>query len=104
MGSHGGSRDDIIRCNCFLRHEICKKSLAHVQKKDATNYINGRLKLVGAGTVRREVNLWVQVFETAREEYETLVNIFADRTIRGGKRRRTRRLIEEEHELERLEK
>jgi integrase len=99
-----GYRDDIYRLNGFLKLNICKESLAFVKRKDAKDYIKDRLRMVLPSTVRRECNLWVQVFEHARNDlgYQNLENIFAGLKIKGSKRRRTRRLNAEARELERL--
>jgi integrase len=99
---HEGHSEDTYRIKVFLKHDICKKSLALVNKRDAKAYIAHRLaKGKKPSTVRREVNLWVQVFETAREEDEGLQNPFTKITIRGSSDRRERRLIGDE--LQRLE-
>jgi integrase len=101
---HLGYRDDRYRLNGFLKGDIAKESLAFVKKKHAMEYIRQRRsKGNKPSTVRRELNIWVQVFEFARNElgYENLPNIFAGIKIKGGKARRTRRL--DEGEFERLD-
>jgi integrase len=103
-----GYRDDIYRLKGFLKLDICKVSLAFLYgpkgKKLARDYIDYRLKMVKRSTIRRECNLWVQVFEHARNDLGYDVpNIFAGIKIKGSKKGRTRRLIAEANELERLE-
>jgi integrase len=101
-----GYRDDKYRLNGFLKCDISKESLAFVKRKHALDYVRERRsKGRKPSTVRRELNLWVQVFEFARNDlgYESLPNIFAAIKIKGGKSRRTRRLDEEANEFERLD-
>ena len=101
-----GYRDDKYRLNGFLKCDIAKESLAFVKKKHALDYVKERRsKGKRPSTIRRELNLWVQVFEFARNDlgYENLLNIFAGIKIKGGKGRRTRRLNEEANEFERLD-
>jgi integrase len=98
-----GYNEDLYRLNGFLKHDICKESLFFVKKKHAEAYVKDRLRDHQPSTVRREVNLWYQVFAYAiRKNYENLSNIWAGIKIKGSKARRERRLIEEARELQRL--
>ncbi|HEY7243025.1 MAG TPA: site-specific integrase [Xanthobacteraceae bacterium] len=102
--------------NRFLKHPICSKALAYVNRQDAYQYVNDRLKETwkvkhGKGdpkpitprTVRREVNSIQHVFETAREQwgFTNLSNPFRGLNIKGSMHRRKRRL--KQGELEKLE-
>jgi integrase len=128
-----GARDDIIRLGGrinketgeieldpgkgFLKYEICKKGLPYVTRQDAIRWMKQRRgetytvwnapdsepKQITPRTVRREMNLWVQIFQTAIDEFpgcERMPNIFAGIRVRGSKFRRKRRLVG--NELERL--
>ena len=86
--------------NAFLRHDLCRKSLAYVKTQDAYAYRDERLKSIWRGkpirpsTVRREFNILNNVFKVAREQwgFENLNNPFSGITIKGSVIRRKRRL------------
>jgi integrase len=100
----------------FLRRPLCSKSLAYINRQDAHQYVNDRLKEtwkvkhgkgaprpITARTVRREINTIQHVFEVAREQwgFSNLGNPFRALKIKGSMHRRKRRL--NDGELEKLE-
>jgi integrase len=66
---HKGERWERVRTLAFERHPICQKQISAVTEDDMALWREWRLKQVSAATVRREMVLWGQVFEAAREKW-----------------------------------
>lgn len=67
--SHKGHRWERIRCLQFERYPLAKKLLRDITDDDMALWREERLKQVSGPTVRREMGLWSQVFECAREKW-----------------------------------
>lgn len=65
---HKGYRWEAIRIAQFLRYEVSQRVLTEVGDDDMALWREARLKQVSAASVRREMVLWGQVFEYAREQ------------------------------------
>lgn len=66
---HKGERWERVRTLAFERYEIAGKIIGEVTDADFALWREARLKQVKPGTVRRELVLWGQVFEAAREKW-----------------------------------
>jgi integrase len=66
---HKGARWESIRALAFERYEVSRKLLSKVSDDDMALWREARLKQVSPATVRREMVLWGQVFEAAREKW-----------------------------------
>lgn len=69
-----GSRWEKLRIEAFRRHRIASKPMQTLTEDDVAKWRDDRLlgrsgKAVQGSTVRREMNLWQSVFETARKEW-----------------------------------
>lgn len=67
--THKGERWEVVRCLRFARYPLADRLLATVTDDDFAHWREARLKEVSGGTVRRELVLWGQVFEAAREKW-----------------------------------
>ena len=67
--SKKGARDEAYRIGTWLNHPISKTPLAKLTPGLIANYRDERLKLVQAGTVRREFGLLRHIIEIARTEW-----------------------------------
>lgn len=66
---HKGARWEVVRLLTFERYPIASKLIQAVTDDDMAHWREARLKQVSAATVRREMVLWGQVFEAAREQW-----------------------------------
>lgn len=75
---------------------LCNVRLDELQNVDFWHWHDERSKQVAKSTVSRERNMLQAMFRMAQEQwgYEAMVNPFRDKTIKGGKVARTRRLEE----------
>lgn len=64
-----GHRWEVLRITAFQRHRIASKPIALLTEDDLARWRDERLRAVQGSTVRREMNLWDGVFETARKEW-----------------------------------
>src|SRR5579864_1865242 len=76
----------------FLKHPMCKLSLAAVKRTDGFSYRNERLKAVTKGSVKREFATLHNIFEVAKEEwgYANLTNPFDKMKLRENPGRERR--------------
>lgn len=65
-----GYRWEVLRIRAFRRHRIARKLISRVTEADLAAWRDERLESVSGGTVKREMNLWEQVFEVARKEWK----------------------------------
>lgn len=66
---HKGARWERVRTLAFERYEVAQRLISKVTDDDMALWREARLKSVSAATVRREMVLWGQVFEAAREKW-----------------------------------
>lgn len=66
--THKGCRWEVVRTRKFETYGIAMKWLTEVTEDDAALWREARLKQVSKATVRREMVLWGQVFEYAKEK------------------------------------
>lgn len=66
---HKGERWERVRCLRFERDPISDRLIGTIDDDDFAHWREARLKQVSPGTVRRELVLWGQVFEAAREKW-----------------------------------
>lgn len=77
--NHKGARWERVRTLAFERYDIAKRLISKVTDDDMALWREARLKQVSAATVRREMVLWGQVFEAAREKWRWIPkNIMRD--------------------------
>jgi integrase len=67
--THKGERWERVRCLRFERDPIASRLLGSIDDDDFARWREARMKQVSPGTVRRELVLWGQVFEAAREKW-----------------------------------
>jgi integrase len=60
---------ECIVLTAFLRHPICRKSLAQITSKDFAVYRDERLKSIKPTTLKRELSPLQNMFEVARDEW-----------------------------------
>lgn len=60
---------ETIRLNALLRHRVVALRLSDLSATRFNQYRDERLRVVGAGTVLRELNLIQSIIETARKEW-----------------------------------
>ena len=65
--THKGERWERVRCLRFERDPISARPLARLSDDDFAHWREARLQEVKPGTVRRELVLWGQILEHARE-------------------------------------
>lgn len=65
----GGHRWESLRIRAFQRHRIASKPIALLTEDDLARWRDERLRSVKGSTVRREMNLWDAMLETARKEW-----------------------------------
>lgn len=65
----GGHRWESLRIRAFQRHRIASKPIALLSEDDLARWRDERLRSVKGSTVRREMNLWDAMLETARKEW-----------------------------------
>lgn len=65
---HKGERWEAVRTRKFETYPVSQKLIGDVTDDDMAHWREARLKQVSKGTVRREMVLWGQVFEYAREK------------------------------------
>lgn len=76
---HKGERWERVRTLRFERYAISQKVIGDVTDDDMAHWRQARLKEVAGSTVRREMVLWGQVFEAAREKWRWIPkNIMRD--------------------------
>lgn len=66
---HKGARWEAVRTRAFERYPLARKLLRDVSDDDIALWREARLKQVSGATVRREMGVWYQVFEAAREKW-----------------------------------
>lgn len=93
----GGNVEQIV-LNAFLRHPICRRSIAELQTSDFAAYRDHRLKTVQSVTLRRQLAPIHNLFEIARDEWGLPIRENPLAKLRLDKRtsRRERRLRAEE--------
>ncbi len=64
-----GADKELLRLRVILRHKITQTPLSHLTSTHLAKYRDDRLKLVAAGTVRRELGILSHALETARKEW-----------------------------------
>ncbi len=64
-----GASVELLRLRVILRHKIATTPLSHLTSTHLAKYRDDRLKLVAAGTVRRELGILSHALETARKEW-----------------------------------
>jgi integrase len=64
-----GKAEETIRLNAFLRQDFAAYKLSALTPHQFSHYRDARLKIVGAGTVLRELSLLQAVLEVARKEW-----------------------------------
>ena len=65
-----GASVELLRIRVILRHKITQTPLSHLTSTHIAQYRDDRLKLVAAGTVRRELSILSHAPETARKEWD----------------------------------
>ena len=65
-----GASVELLRIRVILRHKITQTPLSHLTTTHIAKYRDDRLKLVAAGTVRRELGIFSHAEETVRKEWE----------------------------------
>jgi len=88
---------ECIVLTAFLRHPICRKSLAQITSKDFAIYRDERLKSIKPTTLKRELSPLQNMFEVARDEWGLPAR---ENPLSKIRQRRERRL--KDGELERL--
>jgi integrase len=74
-----GARWEVVRTRAFERYDLSQKLLRDVTDDDIAHWREARLKHVSGPTVRRELGLWKQVFEAAREQWRWIpANVVRD--------------------------
>jgi hypothetical protein len=73
---HKGAKFEMSRIRTILKHEICKRTLAIVNKYDAGKYQQDRLATgISPPSVRREIGALVFVFSRAMTKNNTTVSL-----------------------------
>ncbi|WP_292181609.1 site-specific integrase [Mesorhizobium sp.] len=99
--SKKGAEVETIVLDAFLRHPICRKSLADLNTSDFASYRDERLKTIAATSLKRQLAPVNNMFELARTEWKIpLKNPLVDLSLKANDNRRERRL--REGELDRL--
>ena len=65
-----GASIELLRIRVILRHKTTQTPLSHLNSTHIAQYRDDRLKLVAAGTVRRELGILSHALETARKEWD----------------------------------
>lgn len=68
-----GSRWEVLRIGAFRRSTIAHKAISRLSSADLAAWRDQRLKSVSGASVRREMNLWDSILETARKEWGWIV-------------------------------
>lgn len=93
---HKGERWEVVRLRAFGRYAIANMLIAKVSDDDFAHWREARLKQVSSGTVRRELILWGQVFEAAREKWRWVPkNVLRDVKKPAGAKPRPKRTPQE---------
>ncbi|TGT56609.1 site-specific integrase [Mesorhizobium sp. M00.F.Ca.ET.170.01.1.1] len=101
VASKKGAGIETIVLDAFLRHPICRKSLADLNTSDFASYRDERLKTIAATSLKRQLAPINNMFELARTEWEIpLKNPLVDLALKTNDNRRERRL--REGEMDRL--
>ncbi len=97
-----GAEVETIILKAFLRHPICKKSLADLTPSDFVCYRDERLKVLTPKSLKRQLSPIHNMFRIAMEEWEIPLrsNPLSGLKLKGVDNRRERRL--REGELEKL--
>jgi integrase len=96
-----GARQEAVRAAAWMRHELAKAALANIRGADIAAYRDARLAEGRSGTtIRNELTLLSQVFETAAKEWgmEGLANPVRQVKLPKPAKARTRRLEQGEEE------
>lgn len=64
-----GARWEKLRIGVFKRAKIASKPISRLASADLAAWRDGRLKEVSGASVRRDMNLWDSILETARKEW-----------------------------------
>ena len=65
-----GASIELLRIRVILRHKTTQTPLSPLNSTPIAQYRDDRLKLVAAGTVRRELGILSHALETARKEWD----------------------------------
>lgn len=97
-----GAEIETIILDAFLRHSICKRSMADLSTADFANYRDERLKTITAKSLKRQLSPISNMFEVARKEWKIPLrgNPLSEFSLKVIDNKRTRRL--QTGELERL--
>lgn len=95
-----GVEIETIVLNAFLRHPLCRKSLAELSTVDFAEYRDDRLKTISAKSLKRQLSPLSNMFEIAKTEWGVPLkaNPLAALTLKVRDNKRTRRLREGELE------
>ena len=72
--SKRGHKVEAIRIRKLMRDPIAATKFGYLKPSHLIKYRNGRLKEVSASTVKKEINILSQVFETAIKEWDMPIN------------------------------
>ncbi|KQU64840.1 shufflon-specific DNA recombinase [Aminobacter sp. DSM 101952] len=92
--SKKGAEIETIVLGAFLRHSICKRSLADLNASDFAAYRDERLKTITAKSLKRQLAPINNMFEVARAEWNIPLkqNPLADLALKANDNKRERRL------------
>jgi integrase len=65
-----GHRWEVLRIGAFRRSTIAHKPVSRLASSDLAAWRDQRLKSVSGASVRRDMNLWDSILETARKEWK----------------------------------
>jgi integrase len=96
--SKKGAEIETIILNVFLRHSICKKTLADLSAADFASYRDERLKVLTPKSLKRQLSPIHNMFRIAMEEWEVPLrsNPLTGLKLKGIDNKRERRLREGE--------
>ena len=96
-----GSKRESNRINQLASLPFAEKKLADIRSVDIARYRDERLKKVSPSTVKKEISLISQVFVTCVSEWgiDGISNPTSGIKIRNARKKRTRRISNEEQEL-----
>jgi integrase len=95
-----GYENECIVFKAFLKHPICRKTLAELRTEDFAEYRDIRLKTIKATTLKRQLSPVHNALEVAREEWglPLKINPLDGLKLKLKDKRRERRLLPGEQE------
>lgn len=90
-----GYENECIVLNAFLKHPICRETLAELRTEDFAEYRDERLRTIKASTLKRQLNPIHNAFEVARQEWGLPIkaNPLESLRLKLNEKARERRLL-----------